>query len=80
MDDPPKASDGVAYGSRFIDDFGRFPETNRQQSRRKRIERSGMTGLARIEQALDSRNRAGGAQAQWFIEQQNAMKIDGHRY
>ncbi len=31
MNDPPKASDGVAYGSGFIDDFGRCTETNATQ-------------------------------------------------
>jgi len=31
MDDPLKASDGVAYGSGFIDDLGRCTETDAPQ-------------------------------------------------
>jgi hypothetical protein len=31
VDDPPKESDGVAYGSGFIDDFGRRNEASATQ-------------------------------------------------
>jgi hypothetical protein len=31
MDDPSQASDGVAYGSGFVDDLGRGTETDAPQ-------------------------------------------------
>ena len=35
VDDAPKVSDGVAYGSGFIDDFGRCTETVATQPAKK---------------------------------------------
>jgi hypothetical protein len=45
------------------------PKQIGNKARGQRIERSGVSGLARIEQAFHSRDRAGRTQTQRLIEQ-----------
>ena len=60
-------------------ELGRFAETDGQQSGGQRIQRSGVSRLAGIEQPLDARHGARGTQVQGLVEQQNAVDVGRHQ-
>src|SRR5258708_27504366 len=57
------------------DGLGGFAERKRQQTRRERIERAGVTRAARLEQPLDHRDRVGRCHSDRLVEDDPAMYV-----
>jgi hypothetical protein len=60
-------------------EFGRLTEADRQHPGGQRIERTGVSRLARIEEPLAARHRARGAHPERLVEQQNAVNVRRHQ-
>jgi hypothetical protein len=55
--------------------FGRFPQRDRQYPGGERIERAGMAGALRLEQALDHADRMRRAHAYRLVEHDPAVHV-----